>query len=92
LKLSAIFIESGNQQLFSSFVESKKPTVRAMGLACLVQTDTNAFESACNKLKDDKQKLIVWTGGCLPMEMTLGQLATARRVPKVTVTREGIGG
>jgi hypothetical protein len=79
LMLSVIFIEGGSRSLFDSFIESKKPTVQAMGLACLAQTDTNAFEIAWQKLKDNKHQVDVFTGGCLPMAITLGAVATELR-------------
>ena len=80
LMLSVIFIEGGNRPLLDSFIESRKPTVQAMGLACLAQTDTNAFEIAWQRLKDDKHEVVVFTGGCLPMAITLGALAKELRI------------
>jgi len=79
LKLSVVFIEAGDRKLFNSFLASKSPTIQAMGLACLSQTDTNAFATACRKLERDRHELNVWTGCCLPSSMTLGGLATELR-------------
>jgi hypothetical protein len=79
LMLSVVFIESRDQELIKSFIESNKPNVQAMGLACLAQTDTNAFEIAWNRLKDDKREIYVFTGGCIPLAMTLGALASELR-------------
>jgi hypothetical protein len=76
LKLSVVFIEGGDRKLFESFLASKHPTTQAMGLTCLSQTDAKAFGAVVSKLQGDRQELTVWTGCCLGVRMTLGELAT----------------
>src|SRR5258707_4501243 len=76
LKLSIVFIETGDRKLFDSFLASTNPTIQAMGLTCLSQTDTDAFQAAWSKMKDDAHELTVWTGLCIPSRVTLGRLST----------------
>jgi hypothetical protein len=80
LKLSVVLIEGGDRDLFDSFVGSTNPTVQAMGLVCLSQTDNKAFEAAWGRLKNDPHELKVCTGGlCGVEEMTLGEFANRLR-------------
>lgn len=76
LELSVVFIEAGNRPLFDSFLDSTNPIAKAMGLVCLSQTDGNAFRAAASKINTTTHPLTVWTGGCMPVRMTLGELAT----------------
>ncbi len=76
LELSVVFIEAGNRQLFDSFLDSTNSIAKAMGLVCLSQTDSNAFRVAATKIRAAIHPLTVWTGGCMPLRMTLGELAT----------------
>jgi hypothetical protein len=80
LKLSVVLIEGGDRELFDSFLESTNSTVQAMGLTCLSQTDSKAFQVAWERLKNDPHEVTVWTGGyCQPEYTTLGEFANRLR-------------
>ena len=73
LKYSVVLIAGGTTNV-PSFLRSTNPVVRAMGIVCLSQTDTNAFKVESHRMKNDRAELDVWTGCCCPFRMTLGEL------------------
>jgi hypothetical protein len=79
LSMSVVLSKAGDKQLFESFLQNSNAVVRAMGLACLAQTDSGELEKACERLKTNSESLTVWTGACMASRMTLGELADKLR-------------
>ena len=79
LTMSVVLSKAGDKQLFESYLQNSNPVVRAMGLACLAQTDTGELAKACERFKTNSESLTVWRGACMGSRMSLGELADKLR-------------